>query len=302
VESLIKDKAKRKDNQMAKKPYIIHALSPVHAGTGQAADIIDLPIARMRSTGIPFIPGSSIKGVLRDESGGMPPDELKAIFGPGTDDAHENAGAIQFGDARLLALPVRSFRGVFAWVSSPLLLILGSRDLKGIQGLPPMAPTINGLSAKTTSSSVNFHNGRIYLEDLDITAQHDSVVDAWAGFFASKLFAGNADAVPMFKNRFLVVDDETMSFLWETATQVDTRVRLNEERVVARHALWMEESLPPETLLVGLAHGDRTRRKALATQMTADQVLGRIFTSEKTLQFGGKATVGRGRCRLIPVA
>ena len=47
--------------------FLLQAVSPLHAGTGQSADIIDLPIARMKSTGIPFVPGSSLKGVLRDE-------------------------------------------------------------------------------------------------------------------------------------------------------------------------------------------------------------------------------------------
>ncbi len=51
---------------MNSRPFLIHALSPLHAGTGHAADVVDLPTARMKATGIPFLPGSSIKGVLRD--------------------------------------------------------------------------------------------------------------------------------------------------------------------------------------------------------------------------------------------
>ncbi|HEY7420145.1 MAG TPA: RAMP superfamily CRISPR-associated protein, partial [Ktedonobacteraceae bacterium] len=43
----------------------IHALSPLHAGTGQGAGVIDLPVAREKATNIPFLPGSSLKGALR---------------------------------------------------------------------------------------------------------------------------------------------------------------------------------------------------------------------------------------------
>ncbi len=43
-----------------------HALSPLHAGTGQGVGVIDLPIAREKATGLPFLPGSSVKGTLRD--------------------------------------------------------------------------------------------------------------------------------------------------------------------------------------------------------------------------------------------
>ena len=42
----------------------VHALSPLHAGTGQGAGILDLPIAREKATGLPFLPGSSLKGTL----------------------------------------------------------------------------------------------------------------------------------------------------------------------------------------------------------------------------------------------
>ena len=46
---------------MLTKLLFIHALSPLHAGTGQGVGIIDQPIAREKATGIPFLPGSSSK-------------------------------------------------------------------------------------------------------------------------------------------------------------------------------------------------------------------------------------------------
>lgn len=48
--------------------YFIHVLSPLHAGTGQGTGVIDLPIAREKATGIPYLPGSSVKGTLRDST------------------------------------------------------------------------------------------------------------------------------------------------------------------------------------------------------------------------------------------
>jgi CRISPR-associated protein Cmr4 len=92
----------------------------LHAGVGQAAELIDLPIARLKGTGIPYVPGSSIKGVLRDarSGAGFNSDEVQAVFGPDKDNADKHAGALICTDARLLALPVRSFRGTFAYVTS----------------------------------------------------------------------------------------------------------------------------------------------------------------------------------------
>ncbi len=279
---------------MNTRPYLLHALSPLHAGTGHAADVIDLPTARMKATGIPFVPGSSIKGVLRDARGATDP-KTEAVFGP-VSKPEDHAGALVIGDARLLALPVRSFRGTFAWTTSPLLLALARRDLASA----PAAPHIEGRSAQVAPGSACLHDGRLYLEDLDLPATEaadGSEVASWARLLAPLASPGD----DIFTRRFVVVDDETMTFLWETATQVDARVRIDERtRTVASGALWLEESLPPETLLVGLLAGDRSRRNGLP--MNPEEVLDFALRDEEILQLGGKATVGRGRCRLVPVA
>jgi len=44
---------------------------------------------------------------------------------------------------------------------------------------------------------------------------------------------------------------------------------------------------------------DRSRRKGV--DMNPDQVLGFALPGEEILQFGGKATTGRGRCRIVPL-
>jgi CRISPR-associated protein Cmr4 len=277
---------------MKTRPFLLHALSPLHAGTGQAADVIDLPTARYKATGIPFVPGSSIKGVLRDARRAVDQEKTEAVFGP-SDDPAAHAGALVVADARLLALPARSFRGTFAWTTSPLLLTLAKRDLDE----PDLAiPSIDGRGARLARSSCCAHQGRVYLEDLDLPAAESDEATAWARRFASLASPGD----DIFTKRFVVVDDETMAFLWETATQVDARVRLvNETRTVARGALWLEESLPPESLLIGVLAADRSRRRGV--NMTPDQVLEFALPKEEVHQLGGKATTGRGRCRIIPL-
>ena len=47
----------------------IHAITSVHPGSGTALGHVDLPIQRERHTDWPMIPGSSLKGVLRDALG-----------------------------------------------------------------------------------------------------------------------------------------------------------------------------------------------------------------------------------------
>jgi CRISPR-associated protein Cmr4 len=297
---------------MESKAYLLHALSPLHTGTGHAADVIDLPIARMKATGIPIVPGSSVKGVLRDArkkpaKGDNQPDEHRkrwlATFGPDNQNAADHAGALVVGDARLLALPVRSFRGTFAWVTSPLLLRLALRDLRATENDYPIPPLTSYAAQLATGDCVE--GDKLYLQDLDVSATvltgANTAPAKWAALIKSVAFAAN----DYFTSRFAIVDDETMAFLWDTATQLDQRVRINEgTRTVDRGALWLEESLPAETLLIGLMEADRSRKSDMSMQ--PKDVLDFAFqkpagAAETFLQFGGKATTGRGRCRLLPV-
>jgi len=278
---------------MTPRPYVLHALSPLHAGVGQAAELIDLPIARLKGSGIPFVPGSSIKGVLRDARSASHANQVDAVFGPDMDNANKHAGALVCTDARLLALPVRSFRGTFAFVTCPLLLALAARDLD-----PP--PPIPALTGRTCMAGPDLQvDSMVYLEDLDLPAQ---AADAAFNEWQKKLAQVFAPTGQVFRRRFAVVDDETMTFLWETATQLDQRVRIAAEtRTVAKGALWLEESLPPETLLIGLLLAEPSRKQN--HPLSPAEVLDTALPSqgELILQFGGKSTIGRGRCRMVPL-
>ena len=59
-----------------------------------------------------------------------------------------NAGAVAFSDARILAFPVRSLSGVFAWVTCPAVLDRLSRDFGLVDGKVEKGPVepLQGLS------------------------------------------------------------------------------------------------------------------------------------------------------------
>ncbi|MBI5811330.1 MAG: type III-B CRISPR module RAMP protein Cmr4 [Meiothermus silvanus] len=267
----------------------LHALSPLHPGTGQGVGSIDLPIARERSTGIPYLPGSSIKGVLRDAANGkLNKDKLLALFGPETGSASEFSGAVVFGDAKLLLFPVRSLAGVFAYVTSPYLLERFAREA-GFAGLTPpklpAAPTADGWCRLAQSSGLKMGD-KVYLEDLDLSYQESPELKAWEDWLAQYSEA------PV-KARLCLVHDDVMGFLLETATEVVARIRLEDEtKTVAQGALWYEESLPAESLLYSLLSLGSSRKKEVAVALDdLKPLLG-------FAQMGGKASVGRGLCRL----
>lgn len=276
-----------------------HALSPLHAGTGQGVDVIDLPIAREKATGLPFLPGSSVKGPLRERYRGRP--HLTEIFGPETSNADEYAGSAQFSDLRLLLLPVRSLFGTFAWVTSPFILQRFARDLREAQpdtALPPVPELEVPDHCLVADNNCRIAFGepgqlRVVIEDLDLQAQPDPSTTTWATALGSAIFATDNNWRRMLLGRFCIVHDDTISFLLQTATEITARIRLEpDKKTVATGGLWYEEALPAETILAGLVVASPVRA-------TSDQVFAAIGDlTHTTIQLGGKATVGRGLCRL----
>lgn len=293
---------------MEAKLLFLHTLSPLHAGTGQSVDVIDLPIAREKATGIPYLPGSTIKGVFRDACDDK--NVRKRIFGPGTDeDPSEHSGSVTFTDARLLLLPVRSLKGVFAWVSSPLLLRRLVRDAHDASPLSIKIPTpgegachVSNEACALTISAGN--SEKVILEDLPLDFTPDADVASLAKTLGEKLFAGDIDAQMDLKSRLVVVADDTLSFLLETATEINARIHIDDQKkTVAKGQLWYEEALPTETVLVSLVIATMVKTDPVnAAKLMSDpeEVFKTVSDiSQNTLQFGGKATIGRGLCKTV---
>jgi CRISPR-associated protein Cmr4 len=279
--------------------FFLHALSPLHAGTGQGVGVIDLPVAREKSTGLPFLPGSSIKGVLRDSC--TDPSLQKRVFGPQNTEAHLHAGSAQFSDARLLLLPIRSLAGTFAWITSPYILRRLLRDAKDARasGEPATVPepaTIEDCLVAANACDIAVPDGeqqKVYLEDLDLNATPNNQVDTWAAWIGPRVFPGDQDWQSMLAARLCIVHDDMLSFLLETATEISARIKLKEDsKTVEKGGLWYEEALPTETILLGLVLAQQVKATPKEVFDLLDGMVG------KPMQFGGKATVGRGLCRM----
>lgn len=300
--------------------YRLRAVTALHAGTGHGVGDIDLPIAREASTKLPIVPGSTVKGVVRD---GMDPagngthkssdvNEWAALFGPSYAEDEPNpaggqqkvnhAGMLMFEDARLLAMPVRSLKGTCAWVTCPFVLTRYAESLRAAQQ-PVLDPKFNALTiaaGKIAASGVLLHKSKAMLDELDLDHDpgNDEAREAWAShlaqyFLPSPIAGGPHGAQDCFRKLFIervaIVDDEIFAFLAETATDVRARIRLNEDRTVAKGALWYEELLPADSLLWGEWGAQQVRAITLAPAAACAKV------QSQTLQMGGKATVGHGR-------
>jgi CRISPR-associated protein Cmr4 len=279
--------------------FFTHALAPLHAGTGQGVGVIDLPIAREKATGLPYLPGSSLKGTLRTAC----EDEKKrtAVFGPETKDGDLHAGAVHFSDQRLLLLPIRSLAGTFAWVTSPYVLRRFARELQDVNlsmpaDLPP-DPTTENQCVVADGCTLIVDDSAVYLEDLDLTAQREASAQAWADWIGRQIFDDSAWQT-FLTQRFCIVHDNVLTFLLTTATEITARIKLQEAtKTVQQGGLWYEEALPTETILAGMLLAAPNGK----TEYDTDQIFEVIKAcTGKPMQLGGKATVGRGLCRVMP--
>jgi CRISPR-associated protein Cmr4 len=284
----------------------VHALSPLHAGTGQGAGVIDLPIAREKATGLPFLPGSSLKGTLRSLcSSQKTEEECNSIFGPeiiNIDRDSNHASSVQFSDQRLLLLPIRSLAGTFAWVTSPYVLHRLLRDMEDVQGKPLSytVPTVRNEQCLITSNSkitIDTNAQRqVYLEDLNLLAKPDDEATNWARWIGQQIFPNNSSWQQMLMERMCIVHDDIFNFLIDTATEITARIKLKEDsKTVQEGGLWYEEALPTETILSGIVIATPTKTSG----KDAKDVLSVINDiTSRTVQLGGKATVGRGMCHI----
>jgi CRISPR-associated protein Cmr4 len=286
--------------------YWLHCLSPTHAGIGRGVGYIDLPIDRDGITGWPIIRGSGFKGVWRDWAVQQKKDQIELAFGRADKDGESaNAGALIPTDAKLVCLPVRSFRGTFAWTTSPLCLQMLRRtlDLAGAKDLPEVPKELPDDKAHHATGTALVEGKHIYLEDLDFTAIECKTATAWAAKIGEWVFSNDDPWAKEFQKRFVVLPDSAFDFLCETGTEVHTRVRIDDDtKTVADKALWTEESLPAETILMGLIQCDRVFQKKDETpRITEAELLDRFANAKAalTLQIGGKATVGRGQVRCV---
>ncbi len=272
----------------------IHALAPLHAGTGQGVGVIDLPIAREKATNLPFLPGSTLKGTLRDACA-EGEDARDQIFGKGGDVDGKSGSAI-FSDQKLLCLPVRSLFGTFAWVTSPFILERFKRDLALTEdvfhnSVPRPAGIESCLVADASLTATVDNRTYVILEDLDLNSVQSPEAVEWADRLGAMIFANSPasdDWKTIFNRHFCIVSDDVMNFLAETATEVTARNVLNDNKT--SNNLWYEESLPAESILSGVLANVGNRQDIIDSVRKI---------CEKPIQLGGNMTVGRGLCRVV---
>ncbi len=290
--------------------------TPLHVGAGASVGAIDQPIIRERHTGFPIIPASSLKGTFADEWNGDLLDDPDSggkrvrvrkdgtssvagwLFGSDSND-HPASGALQFTEARLLAFPIRSAKGSFAWITCPLMLQRAVRDgvlqealLKNLQEPGDTQAIFDSGGA----SKIAFTN-QIVLEEYTFGSAPwlglNTLGTALAAFLPQDLIWQEI------KDRMVIVSNGMMSYFAHNACEVAQHVRINDETGTATDgALFNQENVPSETFFYARIHAFNERRPRAAESRNASEALAEFKkkVDGHSFQFGGDASTGLGYC------
>ena len=307
----------------ASKILTLFTRTPLHVGAGASVGAIDQPIVRERPTGLPNIPGSSLKGVLADlwsadtvtttHDGGKTKTardlakDITWLFGS-DNDKEASAGALSFGEARLLAFPIRSAKGSFAWLTSPLLLARAARD--GVAGLNDLM--VKEISAKLTGKdalalfaaaapiAIPAPKPRLVLEDYPFTHAGELPASLTT---ALQALLPNEPVLGALPDHLVIASDGMLSFFAKTACEIAQHVRINDATGTAEDGgLFNQENVPSETLFYAVIHATQGRSAAHRQNQPAAALAAldaRLKTVNQTIQIGGDATTGLGYCTAV---
>lgn len=237
-------------------------------------------------------------------------EAISLTFGPENAGNDAHAGALGFTDARTLLFPVKSMRGVFAWITCPKVLERFKKDLElafgrdYVQSLPWSIPnTTNHYSSHDVLIS-----GKVILEEYTFDVTPNDSITKFAGFISQKT------GIPDIGKKLIYLSDDDFKDFVNLSTEVITRTKIsNETGTVQSGALFTEEYLPTETILYSLAlttpifQKDEKRKGVFAkkseTGSSEEDKVMEFFTAglPEVMQIGGNATIGKGIVRVKPL-
>ncbi len=281
---------------MKAKLLTFRTLTPLHVGSGTSVSYIDLPIARERHTDYPVIPGSGIKGVIRDvatRKNVKNPCSVKDVFGPepGSKDLHASLAA--FTDAKILFYPVRSLRGVFALITSPYVLRRFAEDMRSAMGQNEIwedVPDVSDTDAMVNGNSLTFKNRYVIFEEF----RFDTVRDmGFFKYFESELFRSFLTDEDI--KRIAIVSNDVFRDMVKYAVEVRTRIRIDQAKgTVEGGALFSLEMVPSEAIFYSFVFTKSLNSGSSCNAENAMKLIEEILPDDSVLQVGGDETVGLG--------
>jgi CRISPR-associated protein Cmr4 len=318
-------------------PLFLICETQLHAGSGDDLGIVDLPIQRERHTSFPKIEASSFKGATREafeeslteitlngKKLTNKDDEwheyIHKIFGfddkskvkPASITETEFAGCIGFTDARLLLFPVKSMKGVFAWITCPRVLRQFEKDMKLTEGNDEFAiqniPNVKDGEVYLVTSSTNAEIGKnnVILEEYAFEIKNPPLgnigIQSLGEWLSEKLFKNQNLGYweEKIKKDILILSDNDFKDFVNLSTEVITRTKIdNATGTVATGALFTEEYLPSESILytLVLTSPEFAKNGKGLTETDVKGFFKEVIEKQEVIQVGGNATLGKGLIR-----
>lgn len=294
----------------------IKVMTPLHAGSGQDLGIVDMPIQREKHTGFPKVEGSGIKGSIRAffENQAITTEDCKKIqvvFGYDENNLKEEvkqnfegdkskfASAISFTDARILLFPVKSVKGVFAYITCPLVLNKLNEDLSLAGDKIDFKEKVEeGKFISFNDSKVLFNKDKLILEEYSYAKDKELTKE---DALLKKLV--EITGISDLNERLVILSDNDFTDFTKLSTEVITRTKINNETgVVQDGALFSEEYLPAESIMYNVV--SYTSLFSDMVEDWKDKDINHVKTyfekiiNNSLLQIGGNATIGKGICKI----
>ncbi len=281
-----------------------YSRTPLHLGSGSSVDVIDLPLMRERITNFPVIPSTSLKGVLRQHArelaaeGDLTDADVKTLFGEDGDlhqkDITAYAGCVQIQELKLLAFPVRSVAGCFAWTTCPAALRRFQRDSGRSFSIPDVPKDYVAAGSDLKGGDT------VVLEEYALTPTADTLTDLVAALkplCSDPLWTAHLGA------RLAVLHDENFQHFVTSCTEVVTRIAIDPTTRTVKGgdggggALFNQENLPCETLFYSVLTCLPPRNQ-VASEIDISKMLAKLLPTDPRpiLQIGGDETTGLGLC------
>lgn len=286
---------------MRKEHYLLKVLTPLHIGAGQGLGHVDLPIVREAHTNFPYIPGTSLKGALRNleinqvaRARGEKPSQveerltknkfdqkeedilrLAKIFGVAGEGAEEGkevgAGKVLFSDAFIVLFPAKSAKGIFSLTTCPY-AINRFFELLGVEQRVKDVPEgkVKVLSTKDHKNLIN--NNKLLLEEFVFEAEESEELKKFVELVGT--FVGEEN-----KRRIVCVNDTDFKDFVSNYTEVQTHIKIDlNTGTVKEGALWTEEYAPAESVFA-------------FSLVFLEEI---NFSPPTTFHLGGDITTGKG--------
>lgn len=265
----------------------LYSLAPIHCGgEGNLGNILE--IAREAHTNFPYIPGSSLRGSLRDEVEVQDEDAANILFGKELDNEGQmGVHQVWFGDARLLWVPMRTMslsgsRDVFTWVSCHSLI----RDSALIRRTT--TPSFPNHPVGTQAGTFMVADAQVTVSKMDEPQKQAIALSTWPSSLEGAVRS-------VWEQNCIVLPDADFQVLMEHAlwTQVRNKIQDNDNdknQAGSAEVFWTDVCIPRDTILY-FSWGYSPLKNKPLTQQHHSLLM---ETVQGLIQVGGQANVGRG--------